>query len=208
MNTTSRFKCYTSFLRTLGRFDAVCTFSKLAVDRLCKEMSEHEYRYSWLSYIAAEHDLIINHVDEQIMPNRLAQMYILAVYSQLAEFLEAFLIEHPESNLWRRKEDEHFIDFTLRCIGALHNSECETDRETINYYRLVRNRFMHPDMKDICINKGKKMRKQGLTLQWSGCGESRERLRTGPKYTEGCRRTCFRRNTFGGTGRLFCHETL
>jgi hypothetical protein len=137
----------------LGRIDAICSFSNLAVCRLLSELAHVDNPSLKLGKFAAKYGLVIDHVDKDIMPNRLALMYILAVYSQLLEFLESFILEHPNSNKWKRITCEHIIKFVLRSIGALNNSYCEFEREIVDYYRLVRNRFMHPDVNIIHLNK-------------------------------------------------------
>jgi hypothetical protein len=110
-------------------------------------MSEQEQPGKWLSETAKGLGVILDHVDQNAMPNRLTELYILAVFTHLVEFVEAVREEHPNSPEWKRNKDEHSIDFLLRNLGMLNNSTCKNDREVVEYYRFVRNRLMHPDVK-------------------------------------------------------------
>ena len=159
-NTTFRFQCYKVLLRTLGRIDAICTFSYLAVLRLQSEIGHENSPHLRLGEMAKEYSMVVNHIDKEIMPNRLTLMYILAVYSQLEEFLKLLIQEHPNSKEWERKTDEDLIKFVLRSVVVLNKNDCEYEREIVDYYRLVRNRFMHPGTKEIHLeNQLKKLKK-------------------------------------------------
>ncbi len=164
MSRSFRYLCHQRFFRILGKFDAICTFSKLGVDRLKSQMEKQNKPHVWLGEVASEHNLVVNHVDERMMPNRLAQLFILSVYSQLIIFLKEFVQEHPEGNLWNRRcsgnNKESMLEFVIRSLKISNNKEIEKDRNIIYYYCLVRHRFMHSDVKEkSLINQCKKVRK-------------------------------------------------
>ena len=87
----------------------------------------------------------------------MAQFYILSVYQQAESFLESFRDEHPTSKQWRYSSSEPLLLNILKNIGK----ELETNLiqvgkyrfEVFDYYRLVRNRFMHAEIDEKRLNK-------------------------------------------------------
>lgn len=128
--------------------DAICSFLHVAESELRKTMDLQDNPSKWLRTLGLQNNVILDHVDVSIMPNRIAELFVLAVFTNFIAFVEETIDEHPASPDWIRNKHEHTIDFLLRSLGMLHSSACKNEREVVEYYRLVRNRIMHPDVKD------------------------------------------------------------
>jgi hypothetical protein len=138
------YPCYTRLQTNLGRIDAICGYATVAVDLLSEEMRQNSNPREWLSGTAKLQGIVLHDVDDQLLPHRLAQMFIVTVHAQFEEFLHAFLEDHKESQAWDKRTDrEPLFLYVLKNLGMLHQASCAQDRETVEYYRLIRNRFSH-----------------------------------------------------------------
>ncbi|GEM_PF-2741932 len=156
-----RYPCYVRLQANLGRIDAICGYATIAVDLLSEELQENSNPREWLSGTAKHRGIVLHDVDDQLLPHRLAQMFIVTVHAQLEEFLHAFLEDHTESQAWDKKvEGEPLFLYVMKNLGMLHRGSCAQDRETVEYYRLIRNRFSHIEVNPKKIeNQRKQLRK-------------------------------------------------
>jgi len=155
------YPCYKRLMSNLGRIDAICGYATLAVDLLSEKLNEINDPRDWLSGCAKIRGMILHDVDEDLLPHRLAQMFVVSVHAQFEEFLQGFLDEHqsPGSNWPERKNGEPLCHYVLSQLGLLFRSECEQDREVCDYYRLIRNRFAHVEVNDQKLkNKNSRLR--------------------------------------------------
>ncbi|GAA5121695.1 hypothetical protein JIN84_01070 [Luteolibacter yonseiensis] len=133
----------------LGKIDAICGYATLAVDLLSEELQQNNDPREWLSGTAKLHGMILHDVDESLLSHRLAQMFVVTVHAQLEDFLNAYLTEHSASSEWPKKKDgESLFHRVLSNLQLIFRKDCEKDRETCEYYRLIRNRFSHIEEND------------------------------------------------------------
>lgn len=141
------YPCYKRLMSNLGRIDAICGYATLAVGLLSEELQQNNSPREWLSGTARMHGLILHDVDDELLPHRLAQMFIVTVHAQFEEFLISFLEEHRESASWpEKKREEALSHYVLTNLGMIFKKDCANDREMIEYYRLLRNRFSHVEV--------------------------------------------------------------
>jgi hypothetical protein len=141
------FPCYRRLTSNLGRIDAICGYATLAVDLLSEELQQNNSPTEWLSGTAKLHGLVLHHVDDELLPHRLAQMFIVGVHAQFEEFLVGFLEENEQSRSWSKRSDKESLShYVLTNVGLIFKAECAIDREVCEYYRLVRNRFSHIEL--------------------------------------------------------------
>ncbi len=121
------------------------------------------------------HQLVLNDVDNDHLPHQLAQMFIVAVYAQFEDFLVSFIEECPGADKWRKRSDgEPLVDYVLKNLGIQFSSECEIDRETVTYYRLVRNQFSHVEVREKRVSNQRKKLRALLNLEESDIGPPRD----------------------------------
>lgn len=141
------YPCYKRLLSNLGRIDAICGYATLAIDLLSEELQQNNSPREWLSGTARIHGLILHDVDDELLPHRLAQMFIVTVHAQFEEFMISFLDEHRESASWPdKKREEALSHYVLTNLKLIFKNECANDREVVEYYRLLRNRFSHVEV--------------------------------------------------------------
>src|SRR5690349_8496984 len=153
-----RYPCYCSLKDNLGRIDAICGYATIAVDLLSEELQENSSPREWLSGTAKRHGIVLHDFDDQLLPHQLAQMFIVSVHAQFEEFLYAFIKDHRKSQIWDKRNDgEPLFSYVLKNLGMLHRATCAQVRETVEYYRLIRNRFSHIEVN---LKKIENQRKQ------------------------------------------------
>lgn len=159
-STNFIFQAYRILKKALGRFDAVVECNELAIREFLSIAENSENPSGYLEQISRKHNIAVNDIELDLWQVRAAHFYILSVYQQFEEFLENFRIEHPASESWdyrkTQKEDhkqETLFMSILRNIGT--KDHIENKRiigayriDIYEYYRLVRNRFMHTEIKD------------------------------------------------------------
>lgn len=156
------YPCYKRLTSNLGRTDAICGYATLAVDLLSEELPQNNSPREWLSGSAKMHGLILHDVDEELLPHRLAQMFIVTIHAQFEEFLTSFLQEHRAADSWPdKKREESLSHYVLTNLGMAFKQDCANDREVAEYYRLLRNRFSHIEVNEKRVeNQRKKLRER------------------------------------------------
>ncbi len=157
--TSFRFKSYRNLKNNLGKFDAIVEYNELAVREFFACANGYENPNKYISLLSERHHIRVNAVDLSAMPRRIAQFYILSVYQQAEEFLENFRREYKEfvQKEWTDEEKDSLLEKILKNIGTIfvENRSAIGDLriEIFEYYRLVRNQFMHTEIKGERLNK-------------------------------------------------------
>ncbi len=158
-NTTFRFPAYRQLIHNLGVTDATLEATELAVREFVLQCSNSGDKAAHIQALSKTHGVKVDSVDLGRLSRTNSQLYILAVYPQLEDYLESFRREHPRSRDWEypRNDDKEELIKTImknvcgsyqegrRLIGTL-------EIDIIEYYRLVRHRFMHPQIEDDKVN--------------------------------------------------------
>ena len=156
--TSFRFKSYRNLKNNLGKFDAIVEYNELAVREFFACANGYENPNKYISLLSERHHIRVNAVDLSAMPRRIAQFYILSVYQQAEEFLENFRREYKEfvQKEWTDEEKDSLLEKILKNIGTIfvENRSAIGDLriEIFEYYRLVRNQFMHTEIKGERLN--------------------------------------------------------
>lgn len=143
LGTSFRYPCYKSFLNSLGRFDAICGYSTLAIRLMNQTLSEQKSPRDWLSKTASENGLVIHQIEVDLLPTRLAEMYILLVHAEFEAFLDDFLNEHWPSKAWSPKGQEWKFHWILSKLDLRYQKETKLDRLILEYYWKIRNQIAH-----------------------------------------------------------------
>jgi hypothetical protein len=143
------FPCYRILKKGLGEFDSIIECNELAVRKFIKEAQDSDSVNKYVEHESKKYSVRVDIVDINQMSVRTAQLYILSVYQQAEVFLRTFQREHPGSSLWKaRKDGESRLHWILDCLNnnsfITNCNEIGRHRfELFEYYRLVRNHFIH-----------------------------------------------------------------
>lgn len=142
------FRCYYKLKDTLGRFDSVVECNELAVRQFIESLNCSDDQESFFSESCKKYGVRVNSLDSDIFHARISQWYILSVYQQAEDFFREFRNEHPEGSKWsNRSEGESQLSCLMRSLN-INEIQLDPDGQGIKlrifeYYRLIRNRFMH-----------------------------------------------------------------
>ncbi|MBD2663819.1 hypothetical protein B6N60_05207 [Richelia sinica FACHB-800] len=152
-NKNFAFRCYFKLKNNLGRFDAIVECNELAIRELTaignQSLSQEEY----IKNLSEKHGVKVDIIELDIFRVRISQWYILSVYQQAEEFIREFISEHPRSSEWTQKSDkESQLQYLLTRLNITPYDLDETGKgircEIFEYYRLIRNTFMHSSSKE------------------------------------------------------------
>ena len=164
-----RFPCYANLRKRLGEFDALVELNELAVRSLMSRVKLDPRNL--LQAESSEHQIRVDHsialTDGEFAARR-AQFYVLSVYQQAELFFADLVDELPQGLIWKsasgraaRGKDETQLEWIVRTIKSEKPDELDKESDAqffddvsiFNYFRLVRNAFMH---------EGKETRALGL----------------------------------------------
>jgi hypothetical protein len=144
-----RYKSYTSLKKKLGEYDALVEYNELAIREF---LLEAEKNTDFLSKLSEKHKIKVDFFNKQKFNSRIRLLYILSVSQQADHFFSEFRKEYKSisSLIWKNRIDgEADIDYILRTISGDVNTGKEKIGKQLydifNYYRLVRNEFIHND---------------------------------------------------------------
>ena len=151
-------KSYRNLKSRLGYFDAAIQFNELARQNQANAILSSKDPKTSLDDIC--NNLKIYTDMESILSSklRLSQLYILSVFQLFDIFLHDFMNEscdiHGLDSSWRHKtSQEDYLEFCLSKVTVLNkstrNNIGEFRIQCIQYYREVRNCFLHNSEKDI-----------------------------------------------------------
>jgi hypothetical protein len=161
VNQNFAFRCYFKLKDNLGRFDSVVECNELAVREFVEIANTSINQDEYIQRLSEKHGVKVDKMEAEIFHIRICQWYILSVYQQAEEFFDEFKKEHPRWKEWstipeHRKNDnpkETELQYLLRFLNILNPSDIDLKGkgiryEIFEYYRLIRDRFMHTDFKE------------------------------------------------------------
>lgn len=147
--TSFKFPCYKSLNLNMGKLDAGVNCNELAVRRFLTEARAAPDLVSYVQSMSGEYGVRVDHVDLQTLRLRVSHLYVLSVYQQAEEFLRRFRKEHPQAGSWAHNQELSLLENLLRNIGPSYKEVCdvvgELEIRIFDYYREIRNRFMHAE---------------------------------------------------------------
>ena len=160
-----RFRSALRFRDTVGKVDAVVSFTELAIRLLRKQyLSEADGR-EFLRRVSSELGVYVTHVSLELLATRTSQLHTVSMVQHFETFLVELKREHPAHVTWPAKSDEEpLLDYVLKNITGQDcgwDSTTELELDLLAYYRLGRNRFLHAS--DDKPTKAKDLKKRAKT---------------------------------------------
>lgn len=155
-NRNFAFRCYFKLKDTLGRFDSIVECNELAVRQFVESLNRSDNKEEFFSESSKKYGVRVNYLDSNLFHTRISQWYILSVYQQAENFFKEFRREHPDGSTWsERRHDETQLAHLMRVlsIDALTLDPKGIKCNIFDYYRLVRNRFMHTNTDESKLSK-------------------------------------------------------
>lgn len=145
-----KFRCYRNLKKNLGEIDAIVECSELAI-REFVYLSNNSQGNDYIKQKSYQHCVKVDSVDCVRLVQRNSKLHILNVYGQFEWFLKCLKKEHPEGGDWNIDNDKKSLfSKTLKCLS---NKEIiiisDLEQDLIEYYRGVRNSFIHIDGKGV-----------------------------------------------------------
>jgi hypothetical protein len=144
------YPCFYDLRDNLGGIDATIETIETAIREFAARYELSSQKDQFLKLAAQNHRIVLNHVDWGKLPNHAAYLYIISVYQQADWFFDALRKQHPNGGSWPGKpEGESVLSYTLSRFGP--DAEKRVSpwlKNLFEYYRLVRNRFTHPNKDD------------------------------------------------------------
>ncbi|MBX3018545.1 MAG: hypothetical protein KF767_11690 [Bdellovibrionaceae bacterium] len=157
------FQSFKDMKTSLGKYDAYIEVNEVALRHFLKEAERKEDPAVYVEKMAREVGINVRSDSFLETLHRMSGLYILSVY----QAFEVFLGDYKEEfkgywDTWTPKEDgETLISNTLKNIKGLPNGSSKAigpeHLAVVEYYRVVRNHFMHND------DKSKKLVDQGFS---------------------------------------------
>ena len=152
-NNKFAFRCYYKLKDALGRFDSVVECNELAVRQFVESLNCSDNKEKFFSESYAKYGVRVNSLDSDVFHTRISQWYILSVYQQAEDFFTEFRREHPDGSTWGKRNDKESQLAGLMRVLSLNELGLDPDGQGIRckifeYYRLIRNRFMHTSVNE------------------------------------------------------------
>jgi hypothetical protein len=146
------FRAYFELKENLGLFDAMVEVNEIALREFIANAEASGAVDQYLSTMSAKHNIKVDAVNISSLKVRVSHFYILSVYQQFEEFLEKFRDEHPNHLNWQYQKGDTLFDGIIKNLGTSYSKTVGSigtlGIELFNYYRAVRNRFMHTEITD------------------------------------------------------------
>ena len=154
-----KFPCYANLRKHLGEYDALVELNELAVRSLMSRVQSDPR--ALLEVESRAHQIRVDHssaLSNGQFAARRAQFYVLSVYQQAELFFADLIDDLPQGPVWKfapgkaaRGKDEPQLDWIVRTIKAQKPEALDEERDVeffddvsiFNYFRLIRNAFMH-----------------------------------------------------------------
>lgn len=131
--------------------DAVVECNEMALRDFVQRASQAPTTAGFVMAQSQTHGIWVHDVDLKTLPHRMAQLYILSVYEQMEGFFASFCQQHPASASWEQRNKTTWLEYLKPKLSSTHGVDhllgplqCDIHR----YYRLLRNRFMHPERRE------------------------------------------------------------
>ncbi len=146
--TTFQFPCYRTLNRSMGKVDAIIQSNEIAIQHFLAEAEKQTDRDAYLRSMNKRYGTnLLGYVDPATLGLRIRHLYLVSTYQQAEDFLRRFKEEHPRSREWAPRCELPLLEHVLRNIGPNYDASAKVvgrlEIKIFNYYRRVRNRFVH-----------------------------------------------------------------
>lgn len=145
-----RYKSYYNLKNNLGRFDILIEVNEISLREFITNAVSSENPINYVKSLSEKHSIKVDTVDFEELQLRISQLYILSIFQQFEEFLENYRDEHPGRNEWEYIKDKTLFDNILINIAGSFQEGIKLlgslNYELFDYYRLVRNKFLHTEI--------------------------------------------------------------
>lgn len=160
-----KFRSSLKFRDTVGKVDAVISFTELAIRLLQKQYLSEVDGQEFLRNLSTELGIYVTHVPLELLATRTSQLHTVSMVQHFESFLEDLKLEYPTRETWDSKpKEETLLHYVLRCATGRTggwDSTTELELDLLDYYRLARNRFLHAS--DEKPTKAKDLKKRAKT---------------------------------------------
>lgn len=161
-----RFKAYCILKKNLGEIDAIVECLELAslnfLEYITKDSDNKKDIEKNIQTLSKKHNIKVDYVEPKTFENRVMLLHIVSVYEQLECYYDNIIVQHPLiQNKVGRKDGETLIDFILKKTSS-NKLKDSIEYKTLEYYRLIRNQFVHVADHD---NRLVSLKKEILTLK-------------------------------------------
>ncbi len=173
-----RYKCYQTLNNTFGRVDSIVECIELAIRDLLDKADKSDNFDSYIQEIASKNKIKVNTVSAESLKVRASQLHLLNVYQQF----EGYLIELKKELPFEVKLDNGEDSLLKRMLAALNHQDTISHQEIeiLEYYRNIRNTFMHPTIESTKYDKACERLREKLEVQTTGL----EKYNAPNKYKE------------------------
>jgi len=167
-----RLKCKAKLKNDLGRYDAIVEFTEIAIRDFIKSSEETKSFDQYLKQKSTEHQIRVDSIDKGIFKTRIALGYIISVFQSFELFLREFKEEYCElyDVKWNLPDSkENLLRKIISKVSSLSKAKNvigESNIELFDYYRKIRNKYVHDYIDKEKIDKAyKKIKKQEAELK-------------------------------------------
>lgn len=181
-----RLKCKKELYNNLGKYDAIVEFTEIAVRDFIAKSQESENFDTYLQEKSVQHKIKVDSIDFNLYQTRIAHSYIISVYQSFELFLRTFKDEYCELYDIKWSLPDNKENLLLKIISKVSNltkakNEIgESNIELFDYYRAVRNKYVHEYISQEKIEKAFKE----ITKQKPNLSDLYPKLNAPNKFTE------------------------
>jgi hypothetical protein len=154
-----KYQSYSRLVKTLGHSDGMAEVIEIAIRDFIEQASAYGDAREYLLQRAEHQKIIVHELDAGNIPVRAANFYIVVAYQHLESFIYDFLSEASSAlgELSARDSKESVLDWALRVLpGGIARNREKIWRERyllLDYYRRIRNQFVHNRTSQEAIDK-------------------------------------------------------
>lgn len=142
-----RFKAYCILKKNLGEIDAIVECLELAslnfLEYITKDSDNKKDIEKNIQTLSKKHNIKVDYVEPKTFENRVMLLHIVSVYEQLECYYDNIIDQHPLiQNRSDKKRGVTLIDFILNKTSSIQLKD-SIEYNTLEYYRLIRNKFSH-----------------------------------------------------------------
>lgn len=157
-DSTFRYKCYLTNRKIFGEIDAIVECVELSVREFSRQVQKADDPEGYIVDMARQNGVRVNTVKFPDLHQRTSCLHILNVYQQFDVFLNEFKREASGISLSSEQGNESLFMQILGCLDNVDGLVSELEIEILEYYREIRNIFMHGDVRpDKAERRRKKM---------------------------------------------------
>jgi hypothetical protein len=181
-----RLKCKKELYENLGRYDAIVEFTEIAVRDFIAKSQKSKNFDTYLQEKSVEHEIKVDTIDLDLYQTRIAHSYIISVYQSFELFLRTFKDEYCELydvNWTLPDNKENLLLKIISKVSSLTKAKDEigeSNIELFDYYRIIRNKYVHEHISQGKIEKAHKE----ITKQKTNLSSLYPKLNAPNKFTE------------------------